>query len=253
MAISDGTPLIIFNQVDKVFDGPTKTLSKLDLTINSGECVSIIGPSGCGKSTILKLMAKLEQPTNGSISTPFTDGRRPGEVAFVFQEPTLMPWATVFENIWLPLRLQGVSRTDAAPAVNKALQTVGLSSFSTTYPNQLSGGMKMRVSIARASVTYPKVLLMDEPFAALDEVNRNRMADDLLKTRSSTGASIVLVTHNISEAVYLSDRVLVMSSGPSQILADIAISFPQPRDKHLRLTTSFIEQVSQISMSLNTS
>lgn len=245
------TPLISLKDVDKAFDGGTLALSKLNLTIHDGEFVAMIGPSGCGKSTILRLMAGLEQPSSGSVETAFSRATHASNIAYVFQEPTLMPWASVFDNVWLPLRLQGVSRNVAEPAVKQALATVGLTDVATAYPGQLSGGMKMRVSISRASVTRPRVLLMDEPFAALDEVSRGCLTEDLLKHWEKTGVSIVLVTHNVAEALYLSQRVLVMSSRPTTILEDVASNFAHPREPALRLSQGFLEASAQLSATLS--
>lgn len=245
-----GVPLMSLKAVDKTFDGGTLALSNLNLTIHDGEFVSIIGPSGCGKSTILRLMAGLEQPSSGVIETAFSGAAHASNIAYVFQEPTLMPWANVFDNVWLPLRLQGISRPNAEAAVNKALAAVGLADFATARPGQLSGGMKMRVSIARASVTRPRVLLMDEPFAALDEVSRGALTEDLLKHWENTGVSIVLVTHNVAEALYLSQRVLVMSSRPTTILQDVAVNFPHPRQPTLRLSQGFLEASARLSATL---
>ena len=244
--------LIRLEHVEKSFNDEHLVFRNLSLSIEPGEFVSIIGPSGCGKSTILKLIAQLEHPTSGIVSTPFTNGHHSGDVAYVFQEPTLMPWSNVFDNVWLPLRLKGLSRTKAAPAVLDALEVVGLTDFAAALPNQLSGGMRMRVSIARAFVTKPRVLLMDEPFAALDEISRSHMADDLLKTWESSGASIVLITHNVSDAVYLSQRVLVMTNRPTRVFQDIRINLPYPRQENLRLSMPYIEQVSQLGAALST-
>lgn len=244
-------PLIRLENAYKSFEGGHLVFENLSLSIQPGEFVSIIGPSGCGKSTILKLIAQLEQPTSGIVSTPFTNGHHSGNVAYVFQEPTLMPWSNVFDNVWLPLRLNGLSRSQAAPAVYEALEVVGLEDFATALPKQLSGGMRMRVSIARAFVTKPRVLLMDEPFAALDEISRSRMADDLLKTWESSGASIVHITHNVSDAVYLSQRVLVMTNRPTRVFQDTPIHLPYPRQESLRLSMPFIEQVSQLGAALS--
>jgi NitT/TauT family transport system ATP-binding protein len=244
------TPLIQLERVTKCFDENARTLSNMDLAVYPGEFLSIVGPSGCGKSTILRLMAGLEKADAGHvrIDTPVAHPQR--DIAFVFQEATLMPWASVFDNVWLPLRLKGISRTEAQSAIEDALAAVGLNDFANAYPAQLSGGMKMRVSIARASVTKPRILLMDEPFAALDEISRARLTDDLLAHWQRTGISIVMVTHTVAEAVYLSQRILVMSPRPARIVQDLSITFDHPREASLRLSEPFVAKVAQVSRML---
>ena len=206
-------PLIRLHHVDKRFDSGFQALADVSLAVRGGEFVALLGPSGCGKSTVLRLAAGLDVPTSGTVQSPAVAEAGASDTAFVFQEPTLMPWATVADNVWLPLRLQGQSRTQALPAVQAVLARVGLADFADVHPQQLSGGMKMRASIARALVTRPRVLLMDEPFAALDEFTRHTLQDDLLALWRDTGSTIVFVTHSIYEAAFLARRVVVMTPG----------------------------------------
>jgi NitT/TauT family transport system ATP-binding protein len=163
------------------------------------------------------------------------------DIGFVFQEPTLMPWANVFKNVYLPLKLRGISKNDARAQVENAIEQVGLAGFSQAYPRELSGGMKMRVSIARALVAQPKLLLMDEPFAALDEITRFRLNDDLLRLWAEQKWTIVFVTHSVYESVYLSSRIVVMTARPGRVLADMAIDVPYPRDESYRMSTAYNE------------
>jgi NitT/TauT family transport system ATP-binding protein len=210
----------------------------ISLHVGPGEFVSLLGASGCGKSTVLRLAAGLEAPSRGSVAVPHGAG---GDVAFVFQEPTLMPWASVFDNVWLPLRLAGQRRAAAAARVQEALATVGLSTFAEAYPAQLSGGMKMRASIARALVTRPQVLLMDEPFAALDDLTRSRLNADLLAWWAAQRLAALFVTHNIAEAVFLSSRVLVMAPRPGRVVAEHVIDEPYPRQPSFRSSSRYVE------------
>jgi len=206
---TDSEPLLSLSGVVKRYANGQLALDGLDLTVGAGEFVSLVGPSGCGKSTALRLMAGLETPSTGKLR------RRGGEMpalGFVFQDPTLMPWARVADNVFLPLRLAGQSRDEAAAAVHEALERVGLAQRADAWPRELSGGMRMRVSIARALVTRPQLLLMDEPFAALDEISRQRLDDDLLALWREQQFAVVFVTHSVDEAVYLSERVLVMAA-----------------------------------------
>jgi NitT/TauT family transport system ATP-binding protein len=243
----DQKPVIRLEHVTKRFGKQPPTLNDLNLTIYPGEFLSLVGPSGCGKSTVLRLMAGLEKTDTGQVLTDPPTIQPQQDIAFVFQEATLMPWASVFDNVWLPLRLRGISRAEAQPSIEAALNAVGLSEFTYSYPAQLSGGMKMRVSIARASVTRPRLLLMDEPFAALDEISRARLVEDLLVHWQRSGISIVLVTHNVAEAVYLSQRILVMSPRPTRIVCDLSITFDQNRDTSLRLSEPFVAKVAEVS------
>jgi NitT/TauT family transport system ATP-binding protein len=218
--------------VDVRFAGGLHALSAVTLGAGAGEFVALVGPSGCGKSTALRLLAGLQSPARGRVHSPAVDGG--AETAFVFQEPTLMPWASVFDNVWLPLRLRGQPRAQAAPAVRAMLQGVGLSGFERALPAQLSGGMKMRASIARALVTQPAALLMDEPFAALDDLTRQRLQADLLQWWQLPRPATLFVTHNVGEAVMLSHRVVVMSPRPGRVAAEVPVPAPHPRPPGFR-------------------
>ena len=247
MVAAPHTPLVNFSNVDKVFANKTMALCGLNLEIRSGEFLALLGPSGCGKSTVLRLLTGLASPTVGSISWSCD---RP-EFSFVFQEPTLMPWSDVFSNVWLPLRLAGISRDKARPRVEEALAQVGLQNFAKSYPRQLSGGMKMRVSVARALVTRPTVLLMDEPFAALDEITRLKLNDDLAELQAALGATVVFVTHSVFESVYLADRIVVMAARPGRAVAEITVDAPPRRKEGFRLTAQYAETCRQTSRALH--
>ncbi|MBB3995717.1 NitT/TauT family transport system ATP-binding protein [Sulfitobacter undariae] len=225
--------LLSLKQVGKTFSNGTVALQDMSLDVQEGSFVSLLGPSGCGKSTALKIIAGLGNLTTGNMTWPTATvdqlGRPDHEISFVFQEPTLMLWATVFDNVWLPLRLKGVKKKAARAAVEEALEMVGLQDFATSYPRELSGGMKMRVSIARALVTRPKLLLMDEPFAALDEITRSKLNDDLLRLWQKMNWTVIFVTHSVFESAYLSDRIVVMAARPGRVVADIAVDAPYPR------------------------
>lgn len=240
-------PLAAFRAIAKRFSAGTLALDGLDLDINEGEFLSLLGPSGCGKSTALRLLAGLLEPTQGRIVW------RPGpavRTSFVFQEPTLMPWASVFDNVWLPLRLKGLSQHSACNAINDALAMVGLTAFAGAFPRELSGGMKMRVSIARALVTRPALLLLDEPFAALDEITRLKLNDDLLRIRAELGATIVFVTHSVFESVYLSSRIAVFSARPGHVTQTLDITAPFPRDSEFRLSQDYASHCRAVSHAL---
>ncbi|HOB94740.1 MAG TPA: ABC transporter ATP-binding protein [Aquabacterium sp.] len=244
-------PLIDLQQVGKRFDSGLQALQGVSLAVRGGEFVTLLGPSGCGKSTVLRLAAGLEAPSSGRVSAPALQPGSRGDTAFVFQEPTLMPWASVFDNVWLPLRLQGHSRTQAAPAVQAVLQRVGLADFAQARPAQLSGGMKMRASIARALVTRPQVLLMDEPFAALDDITRQALNADLLQWWHAAGSMAALfVTHSVAEAVALSQRVLVMAAHPGRVVAELAIDAPYPRPAGFRHSAPFTDACRRLGQAL---
>ena len=233
--------LVALRGVDKVYSNGVVALKGLDLAVREGEFLSLLGPSGCGKSTVLRLIAGLGEVSSGTIEWSSTQH----EIGFVFQDPTLMPWATVFNNIHLPLRVRGISRADARPRIERAMEQVGLAGFGNAYPRELSGGMRMRVSIARALVAEPKVLLMDEPFAALDEITRFKLNDDLLALWASQRWTVVFVTHSVFESVYLSTRVLVMSARPGRVSSEVALD--AKRDPSFRTSAAYAEQCRTVS------
>jgi NitT/TauT family transport system ATP-binding protein len=239
--------------VKKTFANGTTALAGLDLDIRAGEFVSLLGPSGCGKSTALRILAGLMDASAGRVDWPGAgaDADHRGEIGFVFQEPTLMPWASVADNVWLPLRLRGVSRSSAQAVIDECLELVGLSGFHRSYPRELSGGMKMRVSIARALSLKPKLLLMDEPFAALDEITRFRLNDDLLHLQRDFGCTVVFVTHSVYESVYLSSRIVVMAARPGRVVAEIDVDAPRDRDEEFRTTPLYGELCRQASRALH--
>ena len=237
-------PLVALRGVDKVYSNGVQALKGLDLSIGEGEFVSLLGPSGCGKSTVLRLIAGLGEKTGGAIEWSSVQH----EIGFVFQDPTLMPWATVFDNIYLPLRVRGIKKADATPRVERAMEQVGLAGFGAAYPRELSGGMRMRVSIARALVAEPKILLMDEPFAALDEITRFKLNDDLLALWSTQRWTVVFVTHSVFESVYLSTRVLVMSARPGRVHSEVALE--KKRGPSFRTSAAYAEQCHTVSARL---
>jgi NitT/TauT family transport system ATP-binding protein len=225
--------------VGKRYANGVVALDRLDLDVRPGEFVSLLGPSGCGKSTALRIIAGLSEPTSGAVVWPRADApASEREIGFVFQEPTLMPWTTVAGNVRLPLDLQRIEAT-AAPRVMAALARVGLTDFADVYPRELSGGMKMRVSIARALVTESMLLLMDEPFAALDEITRFKLNDDLLSLWQSLRKTVVFVTHSVFESVYLSSRIVVMTPRPGRVFTELRIDAPYPRDQRFRTSAEY--------------
>ena len=245
-------PLISLHHVHKRFDSGLEALHDVSLDVRAGEFVALLGPSGCGKSTVLRLAAGLEAASAGRVAAPALDAPSAsgGATAFVFQEPTLMPWASVFDNVWLPLRLARHGRADCAPLVRQVLATVGLAEFEHVFPTQLSGGMKMRASIARALVTQPRVLLMDEPFAALDDITRQRLNGDLLHWWAEQHLAALFVTHSVAEAVFLSQRVLVMSARPGRVVAQIAVDEPYPRTAAFRASAGFVQACHRLGQAL---
>jgi NitT/TauT family transport system ATP-binding protein len=251
-----GQPLVSLRSVSKVFSNGTLALKDMNLDVGEGEFISLLGPSGCGKSTALRIIAGLGEPTSGTIEWPLADSRGAAghpdrEIGFVFQEPTLMPWATVAANVWLPLRLKGVSRRAAGDRIMKTLKMVGLESFADAYPRELSGGMKMRVSIARALITQPKLLLMDEPFAALDEITRFRLNNDLLHLWEKFGWTVIFVTHSVFESVYLSERIVVMAARPGRVFRDMEVDAPYPREEEFRTSAAYNENCRRVSDALH--
>src|SRR5499426_1657293 len=246
---------VLLRAVGKSYANGVVALDRLNLDVRPGEFVSLLGPSGCGKSTALRIIAGLSEPTGGSViwpqpDTPKETRQRAREIGFVFQEPTLMPWATVAGNVRLPLDLKHIDATTATPRVAAALARVGLANFVGVYPRELSGGMKMRVSIARALVTEPMLLLMDEPFAALDEITRFKLNDDLLSLWQSLSKTVVFVTHSVFESVYLSSRIVVMTSRPGRVFTELAIDAPYPRDERFRTSADYVGHCRQASEAL---
>ncbi len=257
----DSASAVSIAGAEKTYPNGIRALLPVNLNVQQGEFVSLLGPPGCGKSTLLNMIAGLLAPSNGSIlvwgespvanvganaKNDATDHR----LSFVFQEATLMPWARVAANVRLPLDLQGVSRTDADQRVSDALKLVGLDKFSESFPRELSGGMQMRASIARSLVTDPSLLLMDEPFGALDEITRNRLDDELLALWREKNLTVIFVTHSIHEAVYLSSRVIVMAARPGRVVEEVAISPTIPRDEAFRVSTEFAGYAKQLQDSL---
>lgn len=256
VAASDSAqqPLLRLTGIEKTFGSGTRALAGVDLTISAGEFVSLLGPSGCGKSTLLKIIAALTVPSSGTIawtrSSHGAAGTAEPALSFVFQEPTLLPWRTAAENVRLPLLLAGVGKQEAHERVREVLALVGLSAFADQHPRQLSGGMKMRVSIARALVTRPKILLMDEPFAALDEITRNKLNDDLLELFARQHLTVIFVTHSVYESVYLSSRIVVMSPRPGRVTSDISVEASYPRTEEFRTSAAYNERCRLVSGSL---
>jgi NitT/TauT family transport system ATP-binding protein len=247
-------PLLRLDGVAKSYANGTKALARVDLTIFPGEFVSLLGPSGCGKSTLLKIISGLIAPSSGTIDWPQSsydaDGTPRPSLGFVFQEPTLLPWRTAAENVYLPLLLAGVNKQEAHERVSEALAQVGLAGFAQHHPRQLSGGMKMRVSIARALVTQPQILLMDEPFAALDEITRTKLNDELMELFVRRKLTVIFVTHSVYESVYLSSRIAVMSATPGGIMDQIPIKTGYPRSEEFRTSAQYNEHCQLVSASL---
>jgi len=251
-ASASSTPLVALRGVSKTFPTGTHALAGLDLEVRAGEFLALLGPSGCGKSTALRIIAGLSEPTEGAVewAATATSAGNENRIGFVFQEPTLMPWANVFNNVLLPLNLHGAPTSQAAGRVDAVLGRVGLQQFGRAYPRELSGGMRMRVSIARALVTEPELLLMDEPFAALDEITRFKLNDDLLQMWQALRTTVVFVTHSVFESVYLSNRVVVMAARPGRVLTELAIDAPYPREQNFRTSSEYVAFCRQASAAL---
>ncbi len=234
-------PLVALRSVSKTFPNGTLALKGFDLNVRAGEFVSLLGPSGCGKSTALRIVAGLSEPSEGTVEWPMPRAPSGSEsrIGFVFQEPTLMPWTSVFNNVLLPLKLKGIPTEKARARVVAVLDRVGLKEFGRAYPRELSGGMRMRVSIARALVTEPELLLMDEPFAALDEITRFKLNNDLLQVWQALATTVVFVTHSVFESVYLSSRIVVMAARPGRVFAELKIDAPYPRDQNFRTSAEY--------------
>ena len=252
-ALSEADAMAVrLGAVTKVYDNGVAALGPLDLDVRRGEFVSLLGPSGCGKSTALRLIAGLTTPSSGvvGVSRRANETRAGHAIGFVFQEPTLMPWASVQDNVRLPLKLAGMPATEADRRISEALAQVALSEFAAAYPRELSGGMRMRVSLARALVTRPDILLMDEPFAALDEITRFRLNNDLLELWRKLNMTVIFVTHSVFESVYLSQRVVVMSSRPGRVSAEFRIDTPEPRVEDFRMSASYAAYCREVSQAL---
>jgi NitT/TauT family transport system ATP-binding protein len=240
------TTLLSLSGIAKTFDNGVEAIARLDLDVAGREFVSLVGPSGCGKSTALRIAAGLAQPSAGHVAFP--NGRP--ETGFVFQEPTLMPWARALANVRMPLALKGMNRSEADDRAAAALARAGLGGFENAYPRELSGGMKMRVSIARAIASGPKLLLMDEPFAALDELARQALNDDLLALAREDALTVLFVTHSVFESTYLSSRVVVMTPRPGRVTAEIRLTPPPLRDISYRMTQEFADGARRVSAAL---
>jgi NitT/TauT family transport system ATP-binding protein len=251
-ASASSTPLVALRGVSKTFPTGTRALAGLDLEAHPGEFLALLGPSGCGKSTALRIIAGLSEPTEGAVewAATATSAGNENRIGFVFQEPTLMPWANVFNNVLLPLNLHGAPARQAAERVDAVLGRVGLQHFGRAYPRELSGGMRMRVSIARALVTEPQLLLMDEPFAALDEITRFKLNDDLLQMWQALRTTVVFVTHSVFESVYLANRVVVMGARPGRVFTELAIDAPYPREQNFRTSPEYVAFCRQASAAL---
>jgi NitT/TauT family transport system ATP-binding protein len=247
---SGGSPLIVVDHVGKVYANGTVALDDISFDVHEGQFVSLVGPSGCGKSTLLRMIAGLGPITSGKILVedlpPRQARQEKADTAFVFQDPTLMPWRNVLGNVELPLELRGVSKGDRRAAGSTALETVGLTEAAKAYPRELSGGMRMRVSLARALAAEPRLLLMDEPFGALDEITRQRLNGELLRLCALANWTVVFVTHNVFEAVYLSTRILVMGTRPGRIVAEVPVPLPHPRVPELRTAPEYTRIVGEV-------
>ena len=249
--VAAAAPIVELRAVGKTFANGTEALRRLDLAIGEGEFVTLLGPSGCGKSTVLRLIAGLAGVSRGAIDWSCEQAVGGARVGFVFQEPTLMPWATVAANVRIPLTLLRIERGEADARVRDAIGLVGLREFERAYPRELSGGMKMRVSIARALATRPRLLLMDEPFAALDEITRFKLNDDLMAVAHELGMTVVFVTHSVFESVFLSKRIVVMTPRPGRIFAEVAIDAPYPRAAAFRTSPEYAGYCRQASETLS--
>lgn len=241
--------LVALRDVAKTFANGVVALDRIDFNVAAGEFLSLLGPSGCGKSTALRIIAGLTPPTRGSVTWANGESATARDIGFVFQEPTLMPWTDVASNVSLPLRLAGIDSRATAARVDEVLARVGLTEFRHVYPRELSGGMKMRVSIARALVTKPKLLLMDEPFAALDEITRFKLNNDLRAIWEAFGTTIVFVTHSVFESVFLSNRIMVMTPRPGRVFCELNIE-QQGRDERFRTSPEYAAYCRKVSEAL---
>jgi NitT/TauT family transport system ATP-binding protein len=248
-----GVPAIDFDRATKRYGTGVTTLESISSQVQRREFVSIIGPSGCGKSTLLKMVAGLSPITSGGIAIHGMTPQKARElISFIFQDATLLPWRTVRQNVALGLELDDMARETRNAKVDAVLSLVGLSHVAESFPRQLSGGMKMRVSIARALATRPQLLLLDEPFAALDEMTRDHLNEELLRLREEQSWTALFVTHSVSEAAFLSTRVLILAPNPGRIAHDISINLPFPRTESTRRSEAFERTVAQVSRALRT-
>lgn len=244
LSLADRSPSLGFHQISMTFPDGTVALQDVSFTVNAGEFVTVVGPSGCGKSTLLRIASGLAQASDGTVSADT------GSVGYVFQDATLLPWRTVRSNVELLAELHGLPKAERARKAEDAIAQVGLDGHATKYPKQLSGGMRMRASLARSLVLDPSVFLFDEPFGALDEITRERLNDQLLELFATKRFASLFITHSIYEAVYLSTRVLVMSARPGRIVGDFAIPFDYPRSPELRFDPAFSELTGHVSAAL---
>jgi NitT/TauT family transport system ATP-binding protein len=249
LPVGQRPPVLEMQAVDKTFRGGVQALAQMSLSVHEGDFIALLGPSGCGKTTALRLIAGLMPPTAGRIQ--WEGGMAAGDLGVVFQEPTLMPWATVAQNVWLPFRLRGMALGAVRDRIDEVLRLVGLGGFADAYPRELSGGMKMRVSIARALVTNPRLILMDEPFAALDEITRQKLNDDLLNLKARTGCTVIFVTHSVFESVFLADRIVVMAPRPGRVVRELAVAAPYPRDLGWRTSAAYGAAAREVSAALS--
>lgn len=247
-------PLLQLAGISKSFSNDIVALEGVDLSVWPGEFVTLLGPSGCGKSTLLRLIAELTSPSNGRFDWSQSDyggyGQTSRSLGFVFQEPTLLPWRTVADNVYLPMQLAGKRKGEVRERIMEVLAQVGLGRFAGAYPRELSGGMKMRVSIARALLTNPRILLLDEPFAALDEITRTKLNNDLLELFARKHLTVIFVTHSVYESVFLSSRIVVMSARPGRVSAEIAVDVPYPRGEDYRMSPTYNDYCRRVSDAL---
>ncbi|CAN5217030.1 ABC transporter ATP-binding protein [soil metagenome] len=244
MDITKTAPLLDFRNVAMTFPDGTVALTDVDLTVERGEFVSVVGPSGCGKSTLLRIASGLEKASDGSAELATK------RIGYVFQDATLLPWRSVQHNIELLAELHGMPKADRTAKAKAAIDLVGLTGFEKHLPRALSGGMKMRTSLARSLTLDPEIFLFDEPFGALDEITRSRLNDELLRLFAEQQFAGLFITHSVSEAVYLSTRVIVMSGRPGRIVDEFEVPFPQPRDPDIRFTAEFAELTGKVSHAL---
>jgi NitT/TauT family transport system ATP-binding protein len=248
--LSTLSPFLSIEGLNKSFDGKSNVLESIDLNVLEGDFISLIGPSGCGKSTVLKLIAGLIAPSAGAINFGQRDPPLNESLSYVFQDATLLPWQTVIDNVALPLKIKGVDKPTRLKTAAHFIDLVGLNHAADLYPRELSGGMKMRVSIARALSLEPALLLLDEPFGALDEMTRDTLNEELLKLREATGWTAIFVTHSVAEAVFLSSRVIVLRPNPGEIADIIDIPLTYPRNAETRQTQEFLNLVIDVTRAL---